>query len=62
MSDCTDADKTCKHILLAVERQFYMLTKEKRSGKFYISFEFNVSQGSIGDVYVENHSRERVMR
>jgi hypothetical protein len=58
----SDAEKTFKHILLAVERQILCLTKEKKTGKFCISVEFNISQGSVGDVYVESNSREKILK
>ena len=57
----TEIDKEQKidAILLIARNDIINLTKLKPMGKFSVSIEVNMTQGAIGDMYLDNHSRSK---
>ena len=55
----TEAEKEQKidAILLIARNDIINLTKLKPMGKFIVSIEVNMTQGAIGDMYLDNHTR-----
>jgi hypothetical protein len=57
-----DAEKQKKIdvILAAARRQINILTSAKKSGKYELTLELNVSEGGIGDTFLRSQTRERI--
>jgi len=58
--DAEEKEKTLINITEAVRRQIYSLICAKKSGKFELTLELNLSQGGIGDAYIHSHAREKI--
>lgn len=44
----------------ALKDKLEPLVKEQKTGKLRFDIEVNLSQGGIGDVFIENHTKERI--
>ena len=55
-----EKNKTLLNITTAVRRQILSLTNAKKTGKYEIKIEVNLSQGGIGDAYLCSSSREKI--
>ena len=56
-----DKEKTLLTITAAIRKQIISLTTAKKTGKYEINIEVNLSQGGIGSVFVTPKGREQIV-
>lgn len=48
-----------KQLISGVEKYIISLLDNKKSGKYEITVEVNLSQGAVGESFLNTHSREK---
>ena len=51
-----------KQLISDAEKYLLSLLNNKKSGKFAITVEINLSQGAVGESFLNTHSRERYFK
>jgi hypothetical protein len=55
-----DKEKSLTNITDAVARQVTALISAKKTGKYELKIELNLSQGGLGPTYLETTAREKI--
>lgn len=48
-------------VLALIEEQIKFLTSVKKTGKYKITVEINLTDGGIGEIFLDNQSREKIL-
>jgi len=55
-------DDKLNNILSAIRKKINSLISEKRTGKYNILLEIDMSQGGVGDVFLISNTKERILK
>ena len=55
-------DDKLNNILSAIRKKIHSLISEKRTGKYNILLEIDMSQGGVGDVFLISNTKERILK
>ena len=55
-------DDKLNNILSAIRKKINSLISEKRTGKYNILLEIDMSQGGAGDVFLISNTKERILK
>jgi hypothetical protein len=55
-------DEKVKDILAAIKKHIFSLQEAKKCGTYQMGLELHLSQGGIGDAFLNTNARERILK